>query len=321
MAQYRRQDAKRFAREKMRASTNAPPTPFREDFSLDTQGLYENVEKYIEMGLYGLMTGGNMAEGWNMTPEEWQLYSKTCAEANKGKMLLVSVILDASPIYALEKIKFLDAIGFDLVEIINPIIQLRSDDDIYGYFRYLNDKSPLGIVLYNTPTAGRTLGHPLIKKLAELDMVVGIKNGLLNPADTIALRKEVGEQIVVTEPMESIYLWDAAVHGGQCLFGTLEHIAFGKKRETLIQLMQLAESGKIEEGLPLYRELDPIRDLMDKVFTWNIVRKNQYTLAPIKYWLELLGLKMGPVRPPLQTYCDAESKTLIDKALKAYGVI
>ncbi|HCO42562.1 MAG TPA: dihydrodipicolinate synthase family protein, partial [Gammaproteobacteria bacterium] len=112
--------------------------------------------------------------------------------------MLTSVILDPSPFAVIEKARFLDALGYDLIEVINPVIQLRSDADLYGYYKYLNDHSPLGIVLYQTPTAGVVLNHGLLDRLADLEMVVGIKNGLSNPADSIALRKLCGDRMVVT---------------------------------------------------------------------------------------------------------------------------
>lgn len=321
MAKYTPSERKAWAREHMRDSTNAVPTPFAADFELDLAALAENTDRYASTGLYGLMTGGNTAEGWNMTPAEWWQYSETIAQANRGRMMLVAVILDPSPYTVVEKAKRLDELGYDLIEVINPVIQLRSDSDLYGFYEFISKRSPLGVVLYNTATAGVTLNHGLLNRLADLEGIVGIKNGLLNPADTISLRKMTGDRMVVTEPMESFYLWDAPVHGAQCLFGTCEHIMYGAKREVFTQMMQLANAGKIEQALPLYRELEPLRDLMQTAFVWNIVRKNQYSLAPIKYWFELLGYKMGPCRPPMPAYAEEEMKTLIREAMVKNGVI
>lgn len=321
MADYTRSEAKQWAREHMRDSTNAVPTPFTADFQLDTKALAENTERYAAEGLYGLMTGGNTAEGWNMTPSEWWKYTEVTAQANKGRMMLTSVILDPSPYTVIEKAEKLADLGYDLIEVINPVIQLRSDEDLYGFYKFISDRSPLGVVLYNTPTAGVTLNHGLLNRLADLEMVVGIKNGLLNPADTISLRKTCGDRMVVTEPMESFYLWDAAVHGGQCLFGTCEYVMYGRKRDAFIKHMRLAEEGKIEQALPLYKELEPLRDLMVNAFVWNIVRKNQYSLAPIKYWFELLGYTMGPCRPPMPEFAEEEMKAMIRETLLEQGVI
>lgn len=321
MPAYTRDQAKAWTRAHLIKSTNAPPTPFTRDFALDEAGLAENVDRFAATGLHGLMTGGSVAEGWNMTPAEWDRYSAIVARTNKGRMLLTSVILDPSPIVALEKIHRLAALGFDLAEIINPIFQLRSDDDIFGYFEYLSARSPLGIVLYNTPTAGRALGHPLILRLAELEMIVGIKNGLLNPADSVALRKACGEQIVVTEPMEAFYPWDRVMHGGQCLYGSLDHLLMGRRVAEFEGYMALCDAGDMAGAMAAYPAFEPIRDLMNEVFTWNITRRNQYTLAPIKHWMELLGYRMGPVRPPMAPYASAADQARIEAVLRAEGVI
>ncbi len=321
MAKYTAAEAKQWARKMMVDSTNAVPTPFNTDFSIDHKSLASNVDRWAADGLHGLMTGGNTAEGWNMTPTEWLEYSQTIADANQGRMMLVAVILEPSPFTVVEKAKALDEMGFDLIEVINPVLQLRSDDDLYGFYKYISDNSPLATVLYNTPTAGVTLNHGLLNRLADLEQVVGIKNGLLNPADTIAMRKMCGDRMVVTEPMESFYLWDAAAHGGQCLFGTCEYIMYGKKRDVFLRQMQLANEGRVDEALPLFQELEPMRQLLQNAIVWPIVRKNQYSLAPIKYWMELLGYPMGPSRPPLPAYADDEMKQMIRDTLLANGAI
>ena len=321
MAKYTQQEAKDWARTHMVGSTNAPTTPFKEDFTLDQEGLAYNVNKFAEIGLYGLMTGGNMAEAWNMTPTEWNLYTEICARENRERMMLTSVILDPSPFTVVEKAKFLDKLGYDFIEVINPVIQLRSDEDIYGFFKYINDHSPLSIVLYNTHAAGVVLNHGLINRLSDLPMVVGIKNGINNPADTVALRKLCGDRIVVTEPLESFYLWDRIVHGSQCVFGTLEVIMFGRLREKFFKLQELANAGDFNAALPLHKELDPLRDLLMEVFAMPLMTRGVYALAPVKYWLELLGFRMGICRPPLAPHTDAATQERIRTVLLENGAI
>ncbi len=321
MAKYTPSEAKQWARENMVDSTNAVPTPFNTDFSVDHENLASNVDRWAAEGLHGLMTGGNTAEGWNLTPTEWMDYSRTIADANSGRMLLVAVSLEPSPFTVVEKAHRLAEMGYDLIEVINPVLQLRSDDDLFGFYQYISDHSPLAVVLYNTPTAGVVLNHGLVNRLADLEQVVGIKNGLLNPADTIAMRKTCGDRMVVTEPMESFYLWDAAAHGGQCLFGTCEYLMFGNKRDLFVKQMQLANEGRVDEALPLFQELEPLRQLLQNAIVWPIVRKNQYSVAPIKYWMELLGYPMGPSRPPLPAYADEEMKVMIRDTLISTGAI
>ncbi|MEL0081709.1 MAG: dihydrodipicolinate synthase family protein [Gammaproteobacteria bacterium] len=321
MAKYTPSEAKQWARENIVNCTNAPTTPFNDDFSLDKKGLAYNVNKFAEVGLYGLMTGGNMAEAWNMTPTEWYEYTEVCAQANNGRMMLTSVVLDPSPFTVVEKAHVLDGHGYDIIEVINPVLQLRSDDDIYGYFKYLNDNQPLAIALYNTATAGVVLNHGLVNRLADLEKVVAIKNGIGNPADTIAMRKMCGDRIVVTEPNEAFYLWDAAAHGAQAIYGTLEVIMYGEKREKMFKVMELAQAGRVDEAIPIFQELEPLRDLLGEVFMAPLFGRNVYNLAPIKYWMELLGYKMGVCRPPLAAHASEQDKARIREVLLQEGVI
>jgi 4-hydroxy-tetrahydrodipicolinate synthase len=321
MAKYTQKEAKDWARKHIVGSTNAPTTPFKADYSLDEEALAYNVNKFAEIGLYGLMTGGNMAEAWNMTPSEWNRYTEICAKTNAGRMMLTSVILDPSVFTVVEKAKFLDKLGYDFIEVINPVIQLRSDDDLYGYFKFINDHSPLAIVLYQTATAGVVLSHGLINRLADLPMVVGIKNGINNPADSFMLRKRVGDRIVVTEPMESMYLWDRIANGAQAIFGTLEVLMFGRKRDRYFELVELANAGKFDEALAIHRELDPMRDLLAEVFMAPLMTRQMYNLAPIKYWMELVGFRMGICRPPLAPQADDATKTRIREVLLRCGAI
>ncbi len=321
MPKYTPSEAKQWARENIVNCTNAPTTPFKEDFSLDKEALAFNVNRYAEVGLYGLMTGGNMAEAWNMTPSEWYEYTEVCAKAADGRMMLTSVILDPSPFTVVEKANRLDELGYDIIEVINPVLQLRSDDDIYGYFKYLNDNQPLAIALYNTATAGIVLNHGLVNRLADLEKVVAIKNGIGNPADSIAMRKMCGDRIVVTEPNEAFYLWDAAAHGAQAVYGTLEVIMFGNQRDKMFKVMELAQQGKVDEALPIYKELEPLRDLLGEVFMAPLFGRNVYNLAPIKYWMELLGYKMGVCRPPLAARADEKDKARIREVLLQVGAI
>ena len=60
MVDYTRSEAKAWARAHMIKSTNAVPTPFKADFSLDLPTLAAHVDRWASEGLYGLMTGGNV---------------------------------------------------------------------------------------------------------------------------------------------------------------------------------------------------------------------------------------------------------------------
>jgi 4-hydroxy-tetrahydrodipicolinate synthase len=72
-------------------------------------------------------------------------------------MDLWTIILDPSVHQALEKMELVEKLGFSGAEVINPVVQLRSDEEIYDYFKYMTDHSDLAIFLYRTAVSGKLM--------------------------------------------------------------------------------------------------------------------------------------------------------------------
>ena len=51
------------------------------------------------------------------------------------------------------------SVYLDGAELMNPMTQLRGDDEIYNFFKYITDRSDLGICLYRTPVSGKEGGN------------------------------------------------------------------------------------------------------------------------------------------------------------------
>ncbi len=187
---YTRGEAKAWGRETMRGFINVFPTPFTADDAVDHGALRRNLEKLRGIGLDGFLSGGNIAEGWNMTPTEWMAYSETVADVLAGQTPhLSSVILDPSPYTAIEKVNRLATLGFNAMEVITPIFALRNDDLVYEYFRMLSEGTDVALLIYNTPASGKVLSHQLIERISDLDTVVGMKHGIGSLSDTIRVRE------------------------------------------------------------------------------------------------------------------------------------
>ena len=318
---YTRSQAKAWGKKHIKGFIQDPITPFHDDFSFDEAGMRYNIQKILqEVRPDGLIYGGNIGECWDMTPAEFKRYLTVSAEETRGKTMLVGIAIDPSPFTVLEKINLMEELGYECIELMTPSFQVRADEDIYEYFKYITDRTDMAIVLYNTPAAGKVMSHELINRLADIETVVGIKQGLINWGDSMRLRRVVGDKIVVSEPIETYWLFDHAFAGGQCLWATLELTLYGKKRDLIRQYTKLAEEGRIQEAFEVYKELAVPRVLQEELLFWALPQKGVYTIAGIKYWFELLGLKTGPVRPP-QKALSRQEKDEIRSALSAGGVI
>ena len=318
--EYTRKDAKDWAKEKIKGFYMCPVTPVGDDLKVNEKGLRENIEAFIGMGIEGLVVGGFFAEGWNMTPSQWFDFHRIVADAGRGRIPLWTIILDPCVHFAVEKMNAVKEMGFEGAEVINPVVQLRTDDEIFDWFKYLTDHTDLAVCLYRTGVGGRVLGFQLMQRLAELDTVVAVKQGAGGRVDTLRIRRELPRNFVVCDPTEALFL-DELRSGGQCVWGELSYILYGKKRHLVTDYRALAAQGKWEEARAVSMQLNPIRLLMEELLLWKIIETNTYagTVSSVKAWFEAIGLNGGRMIPPLRDLPGAQKEALHGK-LRELGV-
>jgi len=318
-----RTDAKAWARETLRGFYNCPLTPFNEQFELDEVALRENTSAFVELGVDGLVVGGFFAEGWNMTLDEWRDYHRVMAEEVAGRVPLLTIILESSAYQAAEKLRFVESLGYAGAEVMNPSVQLKRDDEIVDFFGFLAGSTQLPLILYRTPVSGTVYGHETVQRLAQIDTVVGVKNGTLSWNDSLALRRLLGDQLVVSEPNERLFAYDVGLFGGQVLFGEQTFLLYGRRREELRRYTELALEGHFEEAKAISDGLDPVRDIVDDVLIGTIARTASYVAAMpyLKAWLELLGFAGGLMRPPARAAISAQEREQLAQRLTSAGVL
>jgi len=318
--EFTRKEAKQWALKNVRGLYMCPLSPVTPDFKFDEAGIRENIEKYVDMGIDGLVVGGFISECWNVKPAEWNRYHEVVADAVKGRMDLWTIILDPEASVAIEKMNFAQKLGYNGAEVINPVIQLRTDDEIFDWFKYVTDRSDLAVCLYRTPVSGKVLGLELMNRLAELDTVIGAKQGELNRAVTLRMRRKMPSDFIVMEPSEYWFLDEQRV-GGQVLWGELSYMLYGKKRHLVKDYMRLSAEGKHEEARQAWLGLDGVRTYYEEEFLWTIAATATYAgaLGTLKAWYEAIGLKAGPVIPPVRSPSRERAEQVAAK-LRELGV-
>lgn len=318
---FTRSEAKTWALENLKGFYECPITPISPDLTLDEAGIRENIEAYIDMGIPGLVVGGNVAEGWNLKLSDWMRYHEIIADANKGRMKLWTILLDHSVHQALEKLDRLQGIGFEGAEVMNPPFQLKSDDEIYAYFEYLTNHSDLAVMLYRTPVAGKLMSIDLMKRICDLDTVVGMKQGSIMQGDTARVRNAMRKDIVVSEPLEYFVLEDLRV-GGQVMWANFCYIAFGKQRANMKAYFDLGVAGDFEAAREKWLLVRDAGALFEEIMVTRIINTGSYASAIpyMKAWFEMIGLKAGTILPPVKPLTDENREWLKNKLINA-GII
>jgi 4-hydroxy-tetrahydrodipicolinate synthase len=314
-------EAKSWAVKNLKGFYECPITPINPDFTLDEAGIRENIEAYVDMGIPGLVVGGNVAEGWNLKLSDWMRYHEIIADANKGRVKLWTIILDHSVHQALEKLGRLEALGFEGAEVMNPPFQLKSDDEIYDYFKYLTDHSGMAVMLYRTPVSGKTMSIELMKRVCDLDTVVGMKQGSLVQGDTLRVRNALRKDLVVSEPIEYFLLDDIRL-GGQVMWANFNYIAFGKLRHHMKAYFDLAMAGDFDAAREKWLLVRAPSALFEEIMVTWVINTGSYASAIpyMKAWFEAVGLKAGTILPPVHPITD-ERREWLHGRLREAGVI
>ena len=308
---YTASTAKAWASEHVKGFYEAPITPFTSDFRIDEAAIHQLVEAYVGWDIPALVVGGNMSEGWNMTDAEWQHLHRTWAKAADGRIDLWTIILDPSPRTAAARMNYLEDLGFMGAEVMNPVAYLVTDNEMYDYFAHLDRHTNLAMWLYRTPVTKVMMSLDMVRRIAELDQVVGIKEGSLINGDADKLMGTCPEGFTVSWPVERYYL-DHLKNGGQVMWATFFYTVYGKKRDVLKRYTELAGEGRHDEAAALSAQLDAARDVIDRVIGNRVKKLGSYasSIAAVKAWFEAVGLPGGPVLPPLAQLTDAERSEL-----------
>jgi dihydrodipicolinate synthase/N-acetylneuraminate lyase len=159
---------------------NITVTPFKADGSYDYAALAENVERVIGLGFDGILIGGTYGEFPVMSPEERADLFRRVMDIvhDRVPVMLCSAGSDTRVVRELTKLAG-DLGGLPMVT--PPYVSEVTDDQTVAFFREMTPLSRTGVLIYNAPGIGVNLPAPVIEQIADIDGVVGIKQGDLNP--------------------------------------------------------------------------------------------------------------------------------------------
>ncbi|ATW23463.1 4-hydroxy-tetrahydrodipicolinate synthase [Candidatus Formimonas warabiya] len=164
-------------REQMKGVQSIVITPFKEDFSLDIEGLKQNLERMINFGSNGMVIGGSLGEFSSMTMEERKLIFKIAVDTVKSRIPVVCNVSDSYIERTIQLAKYAKEIGADGVMCTPPYYQKVSEEGMYQFYKALNDAVDIGIMAYNTSRSGNHMTPKFIARIAEIPNVVACKQG------------------------------------------------------------------------------------------------------------------------------------------------
>ncbi|MDK2772579.1 MAG: 4-hydroxy-tetrahydrodipicolinate synthase [Flavobacterium sp.] len=261
-------------------------TPFKKDFSVDTEALAKIVDFVTEGGVEYLVVLGTTAETATLTAEEKDLVIKTVVDANKGRLPLVLGVGGNNTAKVVEELKTRDLSSFDAVLSVSPYYNKPTQEGIYQHFKAIAEASPVPVILYNVPgrTASNVLPNTIIRLANDFSNVIGVKEAAGDIVQAMKLIQHKPKDFLVISGDDMITL-PMVLAGGA---GVISVIGEGFPKE-FSQMVRLGLERKVDEAYALHYK---IADSIDMIF-------EQGNPAGIKEIFKTLNLSENTVRLPL----------------------
>jgi 4-hydroxy-tetrahydrodipicolinate synthase len=321
---YKKNEAKAYAKEHMRGIWAANLTPFDDALRFDEKAYRENLLHWLnDLHLGGIFIAGKQAEFFSMSIAERKKMMAISVDVARdlgdrngvGHAGIITSCSDTNLDVVLDLARYSEQIGADYVIVHSPVLHFgaHTDETIYEYYRYLSEQLDIGIAMWNHPDCGYVMSAQLCSKIAKLPNMVAIKY-----STDRELYKELtqlsGSEIQISNPDEHDWLQNIEeLHWSLYLCSTPPFLLQSKVDQRMNEYTRLAFKGDFAAAKKVNDSLDPVRE------AFKSSKPKGKPQAHAKYWQELLGQHGGPVRRPLLQLTPEEKET-IQSAFKQSGL-
>lgn len=278
-------------------------TPFKDDLSIDWEGL-ERLAAHLEsIGHDGIVVNGTTGEAPTTSDEEKIEIIKRVKSATGGRLKIVAGAGNNETSHSVEQAQMAAKAGADGLLVVTPYYNKPPQAGILAHFTAMAEATDLPVMLYDIPgRTGVAIETDTIVRLAEHPNIVALKDAKGDLASTSWVIKRSG--IPVYSGDDILNLMFLAI-GGVGFVSVCGHTVGSSLRRMLDHWFR----GEISIAQEIHHQLLPI-------YTGTF--RTQGAILT-KAALALLGLPGGKVRLPLVDATAEQIATLRDD-LRAAGV-
>lgn len=272
-------------------------TPFKSDGSINFEALPALIEHLLEHHTQGILLAGTTAESPTLThSEELQLF-EAVQKIVDGRVPLIAGIGTNDTRDSVEFAKEVAQFGgFAAGLAIVPYYNKPTQEGLYHHFKAIADASDLPIIIYNIP--GRvvvSLELETMLRLAKHPNIIGVKD--CTNLDNLAYLVEESPEDFLVFTGEDGEAFHAFTLGADGLISVASHT----NGDEIYEMIKAIKSDNIKKASQLHRRFLP------KVHALFSVASP----APVKAVLNYQGFDAGPLRLPLVSCSDEETKQIV----------
>jgi 4-hydroxy-tetrahydrodipicolinate synthase len=260
-------------------------TPFRADGALDEATLRQLIRRQIDAGIDFLVPCGTTGESPTLSREEHLRVAKITIEEAKGKTPVLAGAGGYNTTEVIALARELAAMGADGILSVTPYYNKPSQEGLYQHYRAIAESVALPIILYSVP--GRTavnIEPSMVKRLAEIANIAGIKEASGNVSQMAAILNVVPEKFLVISGDDALTLPLIAL-GGRGVIS----VASNEIPVEMVRLAKVALQGDFAAAREIYRRYYALMEV-------NFIESNP---MPVKAAMAEMGLLQAVWRLPM----------------------
>jgi 2-dehydro-3-deoxy-D-pentonate aldolase len=261
--------------------------PLQPNGDIDEQETRRYVDWLIERGAHGLYPNGSTGEFTRFTAEERKRIVKIVCSQAAGRVPVLAGAAEANVRETILACETYASYGARAVAIVSPFYYKLCPESVYAYFREIALNSPIDVTLYNIPMFASPIDVPTIKRLAEFERIIGIKD---SSGDVAFMLRMISAVRPIRPDFTFLTGWDAVIVPmlvAGCDGGT--NATSGVVPEVTRKVYDLVRAGKIDEAMRLQFRLLELFDTM----LYSADFPEGFRAA-----VELRGFKVGQSRQP-----------------------
>jgi len=260
-------------------------TPFTEDGKhVNEEALRSLVNSCIDLGVSGVVPCGTTGEFVNLTTDEKKKVIDIVIDEVNGKVKVVAGTGASGTDQALEMTRYAKDAGADAALIVTPFYLKPADRGIYEHFDTIASQVELPIILYNIPQCtGLPLPWQMVEDLAQIPNIVGLKDSSGELRNILAVLEKVRDKINVLCGHDEIVVGALAAGCSGAILASANFIP-----DIWVKIYDSVQRGDLKTAQEQQYRVQKIA---------RIIARS----GPVgtKEALNMMGLKVGPVRLPL----------------------
>lgn len=258
-------------------------TPFRQDgAAVDLPALERLIAYQLDQGIDGLIPLGSTGEFLSVSRDERTAIIETTLRAAAGQVPVLAGTGAEDTREAVALSREAERLGAAGVLVIPPFYSVPTDDELYVHYKTIADAIGIPVMVYNNPATANVDLTPAF--LARLSTIAGCRYVKESTLDVTRVRDILAATDGRMDVFAGVLGYESAWLGAVGWVAVCSNVAPGLSA----QMFRTAAAGDRATALPLYRRLAPL-------LPW--VGGPRY-VAGTKAALKLIGLDVGPPRPP-----------------------